>query len=184
MITIIKNQQTPKVETPVDTTELLWYDCRLGEFLKFASAQKNLVGLAANQVAFDGERFMLRCFAMKRFKNNRNNDWEIILFPTIVEYLDEKISTKEGCATWPGKKILAERHSRLKVRYYNAEMQLVNEEVNGIEAAIWQHEMNHLDGIEENVISTTIVNKQNGVGRNDKCPCGSGKKFKNCCMER
>ena len=20
------------------------------------------------------------------------------------------------------------------------------------------------------------------VGRNDKCPCGSGKKFKNCCM--
>ena len=24
----------------------------------------------------------------------------------------------------------------------------------------------------------------NGVGRNDKCPCGSGKKFKNCCMNK
>ena len=22
------------------------------------------------------------------------------------------------------------------------------------------------------------------VGRNDKCPCGSGKKYKNCCMPR
>lgn len=22
------------------------------------------------------------------------------------------------------------------------------------------------------------------VGRNDPCPCGSGKKFKNCCLER
>ena len=21
------------------------------------------------------------------------------------------------------------------------------------------------------------------VGRNDKCPCGSGKKYKNCCMD-
>lgn len=22
------------------------------------------------------------------------------------------------------------------------------------------------------------------VGRNEKCPCGSGRKFKNCCMEK
>jgi preprotein translocase subunit SecA len=22
------------------------------------------------------------------------------------------------------------------------------------------------------------------VGRNDRCPCGSGKKFKNCCMKK
>jgi preprotein translocase subunit SecA len=28
--------------------------------------------------------------------------------------------------------------------------------------------------------SKTIVNK-NKVGRNDPCPCGSGKKYKNCC---
>ena len=23
-----------------------------------------------------------------------------------------------------------------------------------------------------------------GVGRNDPCPCGSGEKFKNCCIEK
>ncbi|WML36358.1 SEC-C metal-binding domain-containing protein [Clostridium sp. OS1-26] len=28
--------------------------------------------------------------------------------------------------------------------------------------------------------SKTVVNK-NKVGRNDSCPCGSGKKYKNCC---
>jgi len=27
----------------------------------------------------------------------------------------------------------------------------------------------------------TIVNKSQAVGRNDPCPCGSGKKYKNCC---
>ncbi len=30
-------------------------------------------------------------------------------------------------------------------------------------------------------ISKTIVNKDKKVGRNDPCPCGSGKKYKKCC---
>ena len=29
-----------------------------------------------------------------------------------------------------------------------------------------------------------IRNRQEHVGRNDPCPCGSGKKFKNCCMRK
>ncbi|MBQ7265107.1 MAG: SEC-C domain-containing protein [Firmicutes bacterium] len=29
--------------------------------------------------------------------------------------------------------------------------------------------------------STTVVNKSPKVGRNDPCPCGSGKKYKMCC---
>jgi preprotein translocase subunit SecA len=28
----------------------------------------------------------------------------------------------------------------------------------------------------------TVVKDANSVGRNDPCPCGSGKKYKNCCM--
>ena len=28
------------------------------------------------------------------------------------------------------------------------------------------------------------VTVQKKVGRNDPCPCGSGKKYKNCCMNR
>jgi hypothetical protein len=29
-----------------------------------------------------------------------------------------------------------------------------------------------------------IVNDQPKVGRNDPCPCGSGKKYKKCCMPK
>jgi len=29
-----------------------------------------------------------------------------------------------------------------------------------------------------------IRNRNDKVGRNDPCPCGSGKKFKNCCMRQ
>ena len=27
----------------------------------------------------------------------------------------------------------------------------------------------------------TLVRKEPKIGRNDKCPCGSGKKYKKCC---
>ena len=30
--------------------------------------------------------------------------------------------------------------------------------------------------------STTFVREGKKVGRNDPCPCGSGRKFKQCCM--
>jgi preprotein translocase subunit SecA len=29
-----------------------------------------------------------------------------------------------------------------------------------------------------------IRNRSERVGRNDPCPCGSGKKYKNCCLRR
>lgn len=29
----------------------------------------------------------------------------------------------------------------------------------------------------------TIIREYNKIGRNDSCPCGSGKKYKNCCLE-
>ena len=33
----------------------------------------------------------------------------------------------------------------------------------------------------EGGLNKTVVNKEPKVGRNDECPCGSGKKYKNCC---
>jgi uncharacterized protein YecA (UPF0149 family) len=43
----------------------------------------------------------------------------------------------------------------------------------------------YLDGIREDgsVKGVTFKKKYTDVGRNDPCPCGSGKKFKKCCME-
>jgi hypothetical protein len=32
------------------------------------------------------------------------------------------------------------------------------------------------------MVNTPMVNLYKGVGRNDPCPCGSGKKFKKCCL--
>jgi SEC-C motif-containing protein len=32
-----------------------------------------------------------------------------------------------------------------------------------------------------NVIPTTVTRVGDKIGRNDPCPCGSGKKYKKCC---
>jgi len=33
-------------------------------------------------------------------------------------------------------------------------------------------------------LANPIISGEEKVGRNDKCPCGSGKKFKKCCMNK
>ena len=41
-----------------------------------------------------------------------------------------------------------------------------------------------IEGTEVDHKPQPIRNRQQRVGRNDPCPCGSGKKFKNCCMKK
>ena len=41
-----------------------------------------------------------------------------------------------------------------------------------------------IDGTQTDHKQEPIRNRQDRVGRNDPCPCGSGKKFKNCCMNK
>jgi SEC-C motif-containing protein len=36
----------------------------------------------------------------------------------------------------------------------------------------------------EVTVSSTITRKGERVGRNDACPCGSGKKYKQCCLRK
>ncbi len=40
---------------------------------------------------------------------------------------------------------------------------------------------NHGDGTERSAKQPDVTPKSERVGRNDPCPCGSGKKYKNCC---
>jgi hypothetical protein len=36
----------------------------------------------------------------------------------------------------------------------------------------------------ENSVTSTVVSDSKRVGRNSACPCGSGRKFKQCCMRK
>ncbi|MBX3414297.1 MAG: SEC-C domain-containing protein [Pirellulales bacterium] len=49
---------------------------------------------------------------------------------------------------------------------------------------IAEQQQSAIDASQATQKSEPIRNRQQHVGRNDPCPCGSGKKFKNCCMRK
>jgi len=177
---IIPNEQTPKATRiyqgfPDDLREL-------EAFLEFAKTQHNAVGLAANQVSLDGERFMFRAFALR---NLNTGEWSLVLDPHIEKFLGIKEEKCEGCLTWKGAMVVAERYRAVVVSYSDTYGLFTTHEIHkGFEAQIWQHEINHLNGIEERVVNPDYYTppKPLDIGRNEKCPCGSGFKYKNCCL--
>ena len=192
---VILEQQTPTVDNFVSVKSLIEEKhVELKAFLEFAKTQSTAVGLAANQVSLDGERFMYRVFALKNlFKNEEgsystDNTWRLIINPVITEKYGIKIEKSEGCLTWPHRKIISERHRFVKVSYSTVDeyfeeiTNVTDEEHEDFEAQIWQHEINHLNGFEEKVMDENFrLHVKDPAQRNDACPCGSGKKYKSCC---
>lgn len=145
---IIPNEQTPKIEQCSSPEKLIFESNKLLEkFLSFARRQHNCVGLAANQVSLNGERIMEHFFAIKK-----NNIWDIIVLPKIIQYDGMSGIEIESCLTWLGKKIEAKRHHSIIVDYFTLKNEIKRRHIINYEAQIWQHECDHLNGIEENII--------------------------------
>jgi peptide deformylase len=176
---IIPNQQTPCVFELVHDFETNTEILKV--FLEFACSHHNAVGLAANQCSLDEQRFMQNIFALRNLKEN---SWKLIINPKIDKYFGMIEPKLEGCLTWVGKSILADRYRAINVSYDDIDgNHHTNQIYGGFEAQIWQHEVNHLNGIEENVVDYNYkLPAKKQIQRNDLCPCFSGKKYKNCCL--
>lgn len=180
-IKIIPNEQTPKLE-PVANPEA-WgkenkelFD-KLIEFLE--SSGRNPIGLAANQVSIDGERCMHRFFIERDLKDR--SQWSLMVNPKIIENIGITVNVIEGCLTWDSGNVRAKRYNRIKVSYYTLDGEYKEEEIVGFRAHVWQHEINHIDGVPEDIVDIEVNVTNPKIQRNDKCPCNSGKKYKNCC---
>jgi len=179
-IKVIPNEQTPRVDD-LNVTPKTYIDNHCKEllaFLEYAETRNDAVGLAANQCSIDDNRFMIRAFALRSF----DHTWSLVINPIIVEYIGIKEIKAEGCLTWKGQLIIAERSRAVKVRYYDMDGQLHIGVYKGFSSQVWQHEINHLNGIEEDVRpkSERPLPAKN-FDRNEPCPCGTGKKYKKCC---
>jgi len=144
---VIPNSQTPEVDDSYKKLAgLLDNQKLLTKFLKFARSRHNCVGLAANQVSLDGERIMEPFFALKD-----GHFWNVFLMPIILKYKGKPVEKQEGCLTWVGCSILAKRYPEINVQYYNLKGEKKIENLYGFTAQIFQHEYNHLIGVEEDV---------------------------------
>jgi peptide deformylase len=181
---IITGAQTPAVNWVADprafaeeNSELLF------AFRKFAVAAGNAIGLAANQANRDGEHLLLPFFVMLDVEIGR---WKTMINPEIDRTEGETAERMEECLSWPGEKLLANRFSEIVVSYYDEKGEFHHDKtLKGLNAQIFQHEIDHLKGVPERIVPKdyfTVRNDMPKVGRNDPCPCGSGKKYKKCCL--
>ena len=179
MIQVILFQQTPEVTPPADPYGWIRNNgTLLGDFLAYTKKRDDAVGLAANQIQIGTDRLMEDFFAIKQ---TELLEWSLVVSPVIHELRGEPETKHESCLTWPGKTIVAERWPEIRASWWTQEgRHFDNEVITGYNAQIWQHETDHLRGVEEKFFKS--FRREAKIGRNDPCPCGSGKKHKKCCL--
>lgn len=186
-IKLIENENTP-VAPPIRRPQFYYGENKelIESVTKYVVDNHNALGIAANQLSLNGKRLNKRFF-MERVLWEETNEsgqiWRPIVNPHIVErygVIDRRI---EGCLTWVGKDLVADRYRKIAVAYYNMHGEFVEEFITGFQAHVWQHEINHLDGVPEVIADSGMTNHNLAVKyeRNEPCPCGTGKKYKKCC---
>lgn len=103
------------------------------------------IGLAAPQIGKSIRMFVvdgspLDEEGMKDFK-------KVFINPEIVWEEGEKWSFEEGCLSIPGIREEISRHSRVRINYLDEHFQEHEEEFDGMQARIIQHEYDHIEGI-------------------------------------
>ena len=101
------------------------------------------VGLAANQVG------ILKQIITINFEDKENDKRaNYILFnPSIIEYSEEKVIMEEGCLSLPEQYADIERPKQIVLEYMDENQKSIKKEIDGYEARILQHEIDHLSGI-------------------------------------
>ena len=97
----------------------------------------NGIGLAANQVGFP-----YRIFAMRGSPENF-----VCFNPRIVQPSEAEISLEEGCLTFKGLTVKIKRPQHIRVRFTTPNGDILTKQFTGLSARIFQHELDHLDGI-------------------------------------
>ena len=70
----------------------------------------------------------------------------VMINPVVLEESDETCEFSEGCLSVPGIYAEVVRPSRIKVEYYNENLEKVVEEFDRFGCRMVQHELSHLDG--------------------------------------
>jgi len=128
-------------------------------------------------------------------------EWIIAINPKILRKYGKPKTLKEGCLTYKDRVVLAKRWPLIDIEFKTIadfEMRTVTQlhNIDGFQAQVWQHEIDHLDGVQEMTFTKdefkkrfegpigTIRRQGKKIKPNAKCPCGSGRKFKHCCMNK
>ena len=99
------------------------------------------IGLSANQIGM-----YVRAFAM--IKDLESNQVIVCFNPSIVKKYNECVDFEEGCLSYPDEFINVKRPDRIVVKYEDEDKKLHKIKLNGMASRVFQHEFDHLEGID------------------------------------
>jgi len=165
------------------------------ELFQILNKRGDGIGLAANQVGIDAQVAVVNV-----------REPLILINPKIISK-EVEIPYHEGCLSYPNKRVNTKRYRDVIISteqsesdWYFSGAQVPKDgkgswekeqsnnkgaELRVLESVCVQHEIDHLNGVVcmDRKVNTTIV-KDKKIGRNEPCLCGSGKKYKKCCINK
>ena len=131
-----------------DVENILSDECQqLIELMMLAVSQAGGVGIAAPQIHHSMRIFIMCSKPNARYPDAPLMEPTAIINPEILHYSNEKIKDWEGCLSVPSMRGLVPRYERIKVRYFDQQGNEQQKELTGFIARIFQHELDHLNGL-------------------------------------
>ncbi|HYF70541.1 MAG TPA: peptide deformylase [Ohtaekwangia sp.] len=103
------------------------------------------IGLAAPQIGKSIRLFIVDG-TMLEDEEDMEDFKKVFLNPQLIEEIGTPWEFEEGCLSIPNIREKVSRKEKLKIRYYNENWELKEDEYDGMRARIIQHEYDHIEG--------------------------------------
>lgn len=107
------------------------------------------LGLAANQIGMDHRVFIMR-----------GNPCNVCFNPSITHKGEETILLEEGCLTYPNLFVKIRRSKTIRAKWTNELGEVKTGKFDGMTARVFQHELDHLNGISHIDLATGYHKEQ------------------------
>ena len=133
------NKELRKQSEPVLSNEILdpAFQNLIEEMILVLKKEKNGVGLAAPQIGIHKRIILVET----------KQGTSVHVNPKIISASASFVESEEGCFSVPNVFGIVRRHKKIKIKSFDREGNKQQFTVTGFESIIFQHEIDHLDGI-------------------------------------
>lgn len=134
-----------KIAKPIDNISDQ-YQTLFGDLLDFVISKQG-AGIAAPQVGISERFFIMSSKPNERYPHAPEMDPIFIINPEIIAHSDTISEDWEGCLSIPSVRALVPRYSSITVKFTSRYGEEIKTSYSGFIARIFQHEIDHLNGI-------------------------------------
>jgi peptide deformylase len=135
-------RQHAEIVEQVDNTDIQ----QLISDMQTALASTQGVGLAAPQISQLKRIIIVASRPSSRYPNAPLMSPTVMINPVFENLSNDKEKDWEGCLSIPGIRALVPRYKTIRVNYSDEQGNLVERQLDGFVARVFQHEADHLDG--------------------------------------